>query len=119
MQDRDGRGSGGRPPGRFGGGGGGRFGGGGGGRFGGPRRRGPGGRGPRRRRSCYFCGNAIKVIDYKNVDLLWNYLDDREKIIGHRQSGNCAKHQRRLAVAIKRARTVALLPYTPEHSRTR
>lgn len=113
MIDRDSRGSRGRPPGRFGGGGGG------GGRFGGPRRRGPGGRGPRRRRSCYFCGNAIKVIDYKNVDLLWNYLDDREKILGHRQSGTCQKHQRRLAIAIKRARTVALLPYTPEHTRTR
>ena len=74
---------------------------------------------PRRRRSCHFCGNGIKVIDYKNVDLLWNYLDDREKIIGHRQSGTCQKHQRRLSVAIKRARTIALLPYTPEHTRTR
>lgn len=117
MINRDDRGSRDRPPGRFGGGGGGRFGGG-GGRFGGGGRRGPRGRGPRRRRSCYFCGNAIKVIDYKNVDMLWNYLDDREKIVGHRQSGNCAKHQRRLAVAIKRARTIALLPYTPEHART-
>ena len=64
-------------------------------------------------------GNAVKVIDHKNVDLLWNYLDDREKIVGHRQSGTCAKHQRRLATAIKRARTLALLPYTPEHARAR
>ncbi len=119
MMDRNGRGGGGGGGGGRGRPGGGRFGGGGGGgRFGG-RRRGPGGRGPRRRRSCYFCGNAIKVIDHKNVDLLWNYLDDREKIVGHRQSGTCAKHQRRLSTAIKRARTLALLPYTPEHSRTR
>ncbi len=116
MINRDSRGPRSGPPGR-GGGGSGRFGGQ-GGRFG-SRRRGPGGRGPRRRRSCYFCGNAIKVIDYKNVDLLWNYLDDREKIVGHRQSGTCSKHQRRLAIAIKRARTVALLPYTPEQARLR
>lgn len=69
------------------------------------------------RKRCPFCMEGVKYIDYKNPDLLWPYLDDLGKIQGHRKTGVCAKHQRRLAVAIKRARHLALLPFAPEHLR--
>lgn len=60
---------------------------------------------------------GVKYIDYKNPDALRPYLDELGKIQGRRKTGVCAKHQRRLAVAIKRARHLALLPFAPEHLR--
>lgn len=65
-----------------------------------------------RRLVCAFCVDKVKVIDYKNVRLLETYLDNYGKIKSGRKTGTCAKHQRRLAVAIKRARHLALLPFT-------
>ena len=71
-------------------------------------------RGPRRRRKrvCSFCSDKVEHIDYKEVGRLRRYLTERGKILPRRISGNCAKHQRQLTSAIKRARQVALLPYT-------
>ncbi|MGQ9500868.1 MAG: 30S ribosomal protein S18 [Anaerolineae bacterium] len=65
-----------------------------------------------RRLVCAFCVDKVKIIDYKNVKLLEAYLDNYGKIKSGRKTGTCAKHQRRLAVAIKRARHLALLPFT-------
>ena len=64
----------------------------------------------KRRKVCYFCAEK-KVADYKNVELLDRFISDQGKILPRRVTGNCAKHQRSLAIAIKRAREVALLPY--------
>jgi len=72
---------------------------------------------PPRRKYCIFCAEKIAEIDYKKVDMLRRYVDDRGKIIPRRKLGTCAKHQRRLALAIKRARFLALLPYTADHIR--
>jgi small subunit ribosomal protein S18 len=82
----------------------------------GPRR---GGRfsGPRPPRACPFCVQKVDYIDFKAVDLLRRYLTDRGKIKARRKVGTCAKHQRRVAVAIKRARHVALLPFSTENAR--
>ena len=80
-------------------------------------RRSMGGRGGRRihrRRVCRFCIDKVDLIDFKDVRLLLNYLPEREKILPRRISGNCATHQRMLAEAIKRARNIALLPYTTD-----
>jgi len=74
-----------------------------------------GGRYAAKRKVCYFCVNQIKEIDYKNISLLRGYISDRAKIESRRRTGTCARHQRVLALAIKRARHVALLPYAPEH----
>ncbi|MCS7260229.1 MAG: 30S ribosomal protein S18 [Anaerolineae bacterium] len=68
-----------------------------------------------RRLVCAFCVDKVKVIDYKDVKLLEAYLDNYGKIKSGRKTGTCAKHQRRLAVAIKRARHLALLPFTASH----
>lgn len=68
-------------------------------------------------RKCYFCVEGIDQIDYKDADTLRRFLSDRGKIKPRRQTGTCAKHQRRLARAIKRARHLALLPFTAEHIR--
>ncbi len=110
-----------------GGGGGGGFGGGGGGRFGGGGDRDRderGGRGDRdgeeggrgrgfgRRKVCRFCAEKAAKVDYKDQGQLKYFLTERGKIIPRRISGNCAKHQREVATAIKRARVLALLPYT-------
>ncbi len=65
---------------------------------------------------CPFCAEKI-AIDYKDVSRLRRYISDRAKIEPRRRTGACAKHQRRLALAIKRARYLALLPYTPDHAR--
>lgn len=65
---------------------------------------------------CPFCKEKIE-IDYKDVSRLQRYLSGRAKIEARRRTGTCAKHQRRLALAIKRARFLALLPYTPDHLR--
>ena len=70
-----------------------------------------------RRKVCAFCANKVRYIDYKDASRLGNYISDRSKIEPRRKSGTCAKHQRALAMAIKRARYLALLPYTPEHIR--
>jgi len=68
-----------------------------------------------RRRVCAFCTGKVKDIDYKDSSTLSNYISDRGKIEPRRRTGTCAKHQRALAVAIKRARHIALLPFAPEH----
>jgi small subunit ribosomal protein S18 len=68
-----------------------------------------------RRRVCSFCTGKIKEIDYKDSAMLGGYISDRGKIEPRRRTGTCAKHQRALAVAIKRARHLALLPFAPEH----
>ena len=68
-----------------------------------------------RRKVCSFCVGKVKVIDYKDPSKLQAYISDRGKIEPRRKTGVCAKHQRALAVAIKRARHLALLPYVPAH----
>jgi small subunit ribosomal protein S18 len=65
-----------------------------------------------RRKVCRFCADSAIAIDYKNPSLLKNFITDRGKVIPRRISGNCAKHQRRLSVAIRRARMIALMPFT-------
>ncbi|MFC2011629.1 30S ribosomal protein S18 [Chloroflexota bacterium] len=70
-----------------------------------------------RRKVCNFCANKINVIDYKDPDKLRNFITDRAKISPRRRTGTCARHQRTLAVAIKRARHLALLPYVPAQTR--
>lgn len=72
-------------------------------------------RGMGRRKVCRFCADKTMLIDYKDARSLGNFLSERGKIMPSRITGNCARHQRRLAVAIKRARTVALLPYTTSY----
>src|SRR5215475_13838165 len=68
----------------------------------------------RRRKFCKFCDEKVEVIDYKDVRLLQSFTPERGKILPRRISGTCAMHQRRLMRAIKRARHVALLPYTTD-----
>lgn len=69
------------------------------------------------RKVCGFCVDKITYVDYKDVNRLRRYISDRGKIEARRRTGNCAKHQRAVTIAIKRARHVALLPYTAEHVR--
>ena len=76
------------------------------GEVGGPFKRGT------RRRGCPFCGDTEMVIDYKDPQLLKYFITDRGKIVPRRVSGCCAKHQRELTLHIKRARNIALLPFT-------
>lgn len=64
-----------------------------------------------RKKVCAFCMDKIEHIDYKDVPRLRRYLSDRAKIIPRRVTGTCARHQRQLTVAVKRARHVAFLPY--------
>ena len=66
----------------------------------------------RKRKVCRLCAEKIDYIDYKDVDLLKTFLSERGKIVARRVTGTCAKHQRQLAKAIKRARCIALLPFT-------
>ena len=70
-----------------------------------------------KRKVCAFCVNKVDIIDYKNPSELRRYLSDRGRIEPRRRTGTCAKHQRSLATAIKRARHLALLPYTLAHIR--
>lgn len=70
-----------------------------------------------RRRVCAFCVEKESVIDFKDPVKLRRFISDRAKIEPRRRTGTCAKHQRTLALAIKRARHLALLPYTAEHIR--
>lgn len=67
-----------------------------------------------RRRICAFCVDKVDHIDYKDVFKLRKYITERGKILPRRISGNCAKHQRQVTLAIKRARHIALLPYSAE-----
>lgn len=64
----------------------------------------------RRRKFCFFCKEEVP-IDYKNIDLLKRFVSDKGKIRSRRSTGTCAKHQRKVSKAIKRAREIALLPY--------
>ena len=67
-----------------------------------------------RRKVCTFCTDKIEYIDYKDVNRLRRFVNERGKIMPRRMSGNCAKHQRQLSEAIKRARAIALMPYSVE-----
>ena len=68
----------------------------------------------RRKKVCTFCIDNVKYIDYKDAKVLRGFMTERGKIIPRRISGNCAHHQRQMTTAIKRARNVALLPFTAE-----
>lgn len=68
----------------------------------------------KKRRQCNFCADKIETIDYKDLVKLRRYVTERGKILPRRITGNCAVHQRQLTVAIKRARTMALMAYTQE-----
>jgi small subunit ribosomal protein S18 len=70
-----------------------------------------------RRKVCRFCVDSSALIDYKDPRTLKYFTTERGKVIPRRISGNCAKHQRELTMAIKRARIIALLPFTATHSR--
>ncbi|MGA8231945.1 MAG: 30S ribosomal protein S18 [Candidatus Acidiferrales bacterium] len=116
-----GPGGGGYGGGRFGGG---RPGGGGPG-GGGPGGGGPGGGGPggpkrgkrqyvRKKKVCRFCVDRVDFIDYKKADVLMSFIQERGKILPRRMTGTCARHQRWLGVAIKRAQNIALLPFSAE-----
>ena len=79
----------------------------------GDRARRPRGRKPRRK-VCTICVDKIQHIDYKDIARLRRFTSERGKILPRRMSGTCAKHQRQLSTAIKRARQIALLPYTTD-----
>ena len=83
---------------------------------GGYRGRGGGNR-MRRRRVCQFCAEKVNSVDYKDIRLLQNFVAPSGRINGRRRSGTCAKHQRMVSRAIKRARFLELLPYAPSHAR--
>ena len=105
---------------------------GGGGRLGGGGRGGPAGKGGpggaggrggkdagkryffRRRKVCKFCADKIDYVDYKDVKLLSSFVPERGKVLPRRMFGTCAEHQRKLTLAIKRARNIALLPFAAE-----
>jgi small subunit ribosomal protein S18 len=67
-----------------------------------------------RKKICRFCSDKVVDIDYKDIKRLRNLITERGKIIPRRISGNCAGHQRQLGIAIKRARNIALMPFTAE-----
>ena len=69
---------------------------------------------PPKKKFCRFCQRNLRDIDYKNADILKKYVLDRGKISPRRITGTCAFHQRKMATAIKRARLLALLPYTED-----
>ena len=71
--------------------------------------------GPIRRKSCYFCKEKIEEVDYKNYNQLRRYVSEKGKIRSRRITGACRKHQGQIAVAVKRAREIALLPYVDSH----
>ena len=70
--------------------------------------------GRRRKKGCVFCGKEDSEIDYKDIAKLKRYVSERGKILPRRITGNCAKHQRALTVAIKRARHMAMMPYVQD-----
>ncbi|MDQ0204545.1 30S ribosomal protein S18 [Pectinatus haikarae] len=67
-----------------------------------------------KRKVCSFCADKVEAIDYKDVAKLRRFITERGKILPRRISGNCAHHQRQVTLAIKRARNIALLPFTAE-----
>ena len=86
---------------------------------------GPGGGGPggpkrgkrqyvRKKKVCRFCVDRVDFIDYKKADVLMSFIQERGKILPRRMTGTCARHQRWLGVAIKRAQNIALLPFSAE-----
>ena len=68
----------------------------------------------RRRKVCKFCADKIDYVDFKDVKLLQQFIPERSKILPRRISGTCARHQRLLQTAIKRARHLALIPFTTD-----
>ena len=82
-----------------------------------PQQRGRGRRFSRRPRVCQFCADKTKSLDYKQIDLLKRFVTDQGKIRSRRETGACAKHQRMVARAVKRARHMALLPFATERYR--
>ena len=66
---------------------------------------------PGRRKSCHFCKDKVAEVDYKNINQLRRYISEKGKIRSRRITGACRRHQRQVAVAVKRAREMALLPY--------
>jgi small subunit ribosomal protein S18 len=83
----------------------------------GPGGSGPSRFGPRRSKVCNFCLDKMRQVPYRDSDMLRRYLTERGKIRPRRQTGTCAKHQRSLARAIKRARHLALIPFTTDSMR--
>ncbi|MCI8805114.1 MAG: 30S ribosomal protein S18 [Clostridiales bacterium] len=71
-------------------------------------------RGRRKKRICAFCAEKVNTVDYKDISKLKKFVSERGKILPRRITGNCAKHQRVLTVAIKRARHVALMAYVQD-----
>ena len=71
-------------------------------------------RAKRKKKICNFCAEKSEFIDYKDVLKLRKYVSERSKILPRRITGTCAKHQRQLTVAVKRARTLALIPYVSD-----
>jgi small subunit ribosomal protein S18 len=71
-------------------------------------------KGTRHRKFCAFCVDKVDFIDYKNIARLRRHVNDRAKILPRRVTGTCAKHQRLVAVAVKRAREIALLPFVAD-----
>ena len=67
-----------------------------------------------KRKSCFLCKDKVREVDYKNINQLRRYLSERGKIRNRRMTGACRRHQRQIAVAVKRAREMALLPYVAE-----
>ena len=67
-----------------------------------------------RKKVCPLCANKNLVLDYKNADQLKKFINDKGKILPRRATGACAKHQRDITIAVKRARQIAILPYTQE-----
>jgi small subunit ribosomal protein S18 len=67
-----------------------------------------------KKKVCSFCVDKVENIDYKEITRLRRYITERGKILPRRISGNCAKHQRQVTIAVKRARQIALLPFTME-----
>jgi len=81
-----------------------------------PARKRPGsGSAPGRRKSCHFCKDKVTEVDYKNVAQLRRYISEKGKIRNRRITGACRRHQRQVAVAVKRAREMALLPYVASY----
>ena len=76
-----------------------------------PRQRQPSNADSGRRKSCHFCKDKVSEVDYKNVNQLRRYISEKGKIRNRRITGACRRHQRMVAVAVKRAREMALLPY--------
>jgi small subunit ribosomal protein S18 len=85
------------------------------------RRGGPGGNRRRfggRRKVCAFCADKIRTVDYKDIKRLQRFVSERGKILPRRRTGTCARHQRTLTTAIKRARHMALLHFVAAHTRS-